>query len=490
MKNSLVKNTLILIITSLIIRILSLGNRVILTRLLGNEGISLYVITLPSIMLFMSIASFSLNTALSKVISENLATKKYQEKKIILSAISIGLIMTALTSGIILIIIKPLVNLGLKQEDAFYPILSSLLFLPLVMLNNIFRGYFNGHNRINVSALANLIEQVSRISFGILFLFLFLPYGLVTSVTMSIIAMGVGELISLIFILIKIRKTKISTSNYSSNNPQKAILEIAVPTTFSRLIGNLSEFLEPIIYTLALTIVGFSSKEILFEYSAITAYSLPLITICSFISQSIAVAIIPNISRSKALGEDYKVLYYIRKSLLLSFIPGILVTILLHNYADEYMNLVYNSSIGSHYVQKLSVFFIFYYLLSPLWAIMQALGHAQFLFKLNIISNILKLILIFSFCFIPNIGPGSLMLTLLLSTIANALILYFYLKNNYRLRFYFSEIIKMLILTVFTLLALGILKAGFSNYLLNTIFLSIIFIILSKVLKVTSLYNK
>ena len=47
MKDGIVKNTIILIATSMIIRVLSLVNRIVLTRLLGEEGIALYVITLP-----------------------------------------------------------------------------------------------------------------------------------------------------------------------------------------------------------------------------------------------------------------------------------------------------------------------------------------------------------------------------------------------------------------------------------------------------------
>lgn len=81
MRIKLIKNTLVLIATSLIIRVLSLANRIILTRLLGNEGISLYVIILPSLMLFMSIAGFSLNTALSKVIAENAVSKNTPTRK-------------------------------------------------------------------------------------------------------------------------------------------------------------------------------------------------------------------------------------------------------------------------------------------------------------------------------------------------------------------------------------------------------------------------
>ena len=69
--NFLIKNTLILISSSLIIKALSLLNRIVITRLLGQDGISLYVLTLPTIMLLCSISGFSLNITLSKITAEN-----------------------------------------------------------------------------------------------------------------------------------------------------------------------------------------------------------------------------------------------------------------------------------------------------------------------------------------------------------------------------------------------------------------------------------
>ena len=307
---------------------------------------------------------------------------------------------------------------------------------------------------------------------------------------MSIVAMGVGELISLIFIIIKIYRLKDKNFTENANDPKGAILGIAMPTTFSRLLGNLTEFFEPIIYTLALTKIGFDSKEILFKYSAITAYALPLITLCSFLSQSIATAIIPNISRSNALGRKNEVIHYIKKSFLLSFVPGILVTILLSSYAYEYMKLVYDTDIGADYVIKLSIFFIFYYLLSPMWAIMQAIGKAKFLFRMNLIADIIKLALIYALTFIPWISYNSLIVVLLAYTISATMIIYFYLKNIYRFRFHMVEVIKVLILSLLTILFLQILKAGINNYLLNTFLVSIFFLLLVKALKVTSLNNK
>ncbi|HPT89797.1 MAG TPA: oligosaccharide flippase family protein, partial [Bacilli bacterium] len=70
-RNLFIKNTFILIISSLIIKVLGLLNRILLTRLLGHEGISLYILSLPTIILFISLCGFSLNTAVSKIVAMN-----------------------------------------------------------------------------------------------------------------------------------------------------------------------------------------------------------------------------------------------------------------------------------------------------------------------------------------------------------------------------------------------------------------------------------
>ena len=87
-RNSFFKNTFILIISNFIIKILGLLNRVLLTRLLGHEGISLYILCLPTIILFISLCGFSLNTAVAKVVAMNNVSKKYTNKQILHQAFS------------------------------------------------------------------------------------------------------------------------------------------------------------------------------------------------------------------------------------------------------------------------------------------------------------------------------------------------------------------------------------------------------------------
>ena len=90
--NTFFKNTLIILITSLIIKILGLLNKIFITRLLGQDGMSIYVLTMPTVVLLTSFSSLSLNMVMSKIISENQITNKFSPKKLLSKAIFLSLI--------------------------------------------------------------------------------------------------------------------------------------------------------------------------------------------------------------------------------------------------------------------------------------------------------------------------------------------------------------------------------------------------------------
>ena len=76
MKKNFLKSTLILLIGSLITKILSLVIKINISRLIGTKGISMYMLILPTFMLFINLASFSTPLALSKLISEDKRNNK------------------------------------------------------------------------------------------------------------------------------------------------------------------------------------------------------------------------------------------------------------------------------------------------------------------------------------------------------------------------------------------------------------------------------
>ena len=72
--------------------------KVIMTRTVGIEGISLYMLVFPTFSLFTSISQLGLPQALSKIISED----THNNKNVILSIIPISLIFNILLIIILL----------------------------------------------------------------------------------------------------------------------------------------------------------------------------------------------------------------------------------------------------------------------------------------------------------------------------------------------------------------------------------------------------
>ena len=98
------------------------------------------------------------------------------------------------------------------------------------------------------SSMSTLIEQVSRILSTIILILIFIKHSIILSVTCCVIGLAIGELASIIYSIIKIKK--LIRNDFPSNNEEtKAIFREAVPTTLSRLASSFTHFLEPIIYT-------------------------------------------------------------------------------------------------------------------------------------------------------------------------------------------------------------------------------------------------
>ena len=70
-KDSFIKSTIILIIGGFITKILGMVIKIINTRLIGLEGIALYMLVFPTLSLFTSLAQFSLPVSISKLVSED-----------------------------------------------------------------------------------------------------------------------------------------------------------------------------------------------------------------------------------------------------------------------------------------------------------------------------------------------------------------------------------------------------------------------------------
>ena len=69
-KSKFIKSTIILIIGGFITKILGLIIKIVTTRYMGDEGIGIYMLIMPTFMLFITIAQLGFPIAVSKLVAE------------------------------------------------------------------------------------------------------------------------------------------------------------------------------------------------------------------------------------------------------------------------------------------------------------------------------------------------------------------------------------------------------------------------------------
>src|SRR5690625_5232392 len=89
-KQTFIRGTMMLIIAGMITRFLGFINRIVVARLMGEEGVGLYMMALPSLFLIITLTQIGLPIAISKRVAEaNAVNNTYKIKQIITISILI-----------------------------------------------------------------------------------------------------------------------------------------------------------------------------------------------------------------------------------------------------------------------------------------------------------------------------------------------------------------------------------------------------------------
>lgn len=412
MKSKFIKSTIILIIGGLITKLLGMLIKITLTRTIKEDGISLYMLILPTFNLFITLSTLGLSPAISKLISE----KKVKSKRIVLSLIPIVLIYNLILILLIIILTPFLSNILLQNNDSYYPIMAIGLTLPFICVSSIIKGYFFGKEKMFPHILSNIIEQLTRLLLTIIYIPNLLNYGINIAVTGVVLINILSELISIIILLLFLPKNEtISKEDYKIDKViLKDVLNISIPSTGSRLIGSIVYFFEPIILTFVLKHVGYEYNYITLEYGIINGYVYPLLLMPSFFSLAISNALLPVISNNYSNNRKEYSKSKLKQAILFSCLIGIPFTLIFIFIPDIPLKLIYKTTSGLNYIPYLAPFFLLYYIQSPLTSTLQAMGKAKEAMFGTLVGSIIKTIFLIILSFF-KIGLWGLLISNILN---------------------------------------------------------------------------
>lgn len=396
-KEKFLISTIILIIGGALTKVFGIFIRIIMTRIVGSEGISLYMLIFPTFSLFMTLSQLGFPIAISKLIAED----NHNNKNIIFSIIPFSLMLNILLILVIFIIAPTLSTTLLKDPRSYYPILAIALVLPFDSLSSILRGYFFGKQKMLPHVISNVFEQIVRLILIILLVPRALEKSLVFAVSLLVGVNIISELSSsLILLLFFPRNAKITSSDIRPNVYNvKEVLRIALPTTMARLVGSIGYFFEPILITTAGVISGIGSNVLINNYGIVEGYVMPLLLLPGFFSNAISNALLPVVTKAYYDNKIDYVKKKLKQAVFYSLLIGVPVTIILFIFPEFFLKLIYNTSYGVTYLRVVAPFFLIYYVQAPLASVLQSINLSKYIMLDNLVSIIIKSIIIFSCCF-------------------------------------------------------------------------------------------
>lgn len=452
------KGTIILLAAGLITRILGFINRILIARLIGEEGVGLYMMAYPTFILVVTLTQVGLPVAISKRVAEADAMGDSAKVKRIL-------VVSLITTLALSVIFTPLLFFGapiladtiFTDARIIYPILAISPVIPIVAVSSVISGYFQGKQNMKPSAYSLLIEQIVRIIFIAILTRIFLPYGIEYAAAAVMIATIIGELSSLLYLLtmFKVRKTFPMRKNFfngmkKSKKIFSELMSIGLPTMGSRMIGSVSWFLEPIVVTQSLALTGISAVMATKQYGSLTGFAMPLLLLPSFVTVALSTSLIPAISEAHSLKQYATVEKRIQQALKFCVLTGALPVVILYILASPLMEILYNSVSGAFFIKLIAPFILLQYLQSPLQSALQALNLARAAMINSLIGAFVKLAIIFLLASNPKLGINGVAIGIVVGFVLVTFLHYATLLKVIPLTFYARYYLTIILVTILT----------------------------------------
>lgn len=422
-KESIIIGTLILTVATTVVRVVGMLFRIYLANTLGAEGIGLYQLILSIYFLMVTLATSGIRVAVSRLISEELALRNYNNAKRVLNQSVVLSLITGLASAFLLYYFADYIGSSfLNDERTTLALLYLVPSLPLIAVSNCYKGYFYAVGKITKPAIVQVTEQLVRIFVIFAIMGTFLPKGLEYGCAAVAIGMTAEELFSLVitWFFYIFDKKPYKKSNVKADNMIFKILGISLPLSATSYLNAILRTVENTMIPARLLIYGLSAESAMSLYGMIKGMVLPILFFPSSFLTSLSSILIPSVAGDNATANEKKVSNTLSKVLHFTAISGVLVVAVFVAFPNEIAIAVYNDSQVGIMIKIISYVCPFMYLNMVIGSMLNALGEQMSSFKVNIIESVLKISIIYFF--VPIYGFNAYLFSLFITTILNTIL--------------------------------------------------------------------
>ena len=431
--NRFLKGTLILTVSSIVVKVIGALNWILLSRVLGGEGIGLYQMGFPIYLMAITVSSAGIPVAISIVTAEKVAQHDFRGAERVFHVTLRLLFVTGLVFSMALFFgAQKLIDWQfIRDGRAYYSIIALSPAVFFVTFLASFRGYLQGWQIMTPTACSEITEQLVRVGTMLFFASYFMPYGLAAAAGGASMGAGAGAFCALLVLMFFYQRLK---------KDLKAKRELqnlnAVPETSSAIIGrllklalpvSLTSLMLPIVANLDLLIVpqrleaaGFDVRHATELFGYLTGMAVPLVNLST---------IFTAISEARALDQHENILHKTGVAFRVAMIVTFPCFIGLLTLAEKVAGLIYNAPGAAPAIQTMSIGIVLLGMHQVSTAVLQGMGRTSIPVINMIVACVAKVCLNWTLTAVPWLGiKGSAIATVADFGVAALINMYFIYK--------------------------------------------------------------
>ncbi len=305
--------------------------RIVLSRLIGAEGLGLYQVSLSLFSLFLTIGTGGIPITVSRMISKSKADGQPMSESSAVSAGALSSLLLTLPVALFLFFLGDKLPFLFSDERAFPVFRILLLGLCFSALYAVIRGHFWGNKRFLTTELLELAEETVMVIAGVLLLQNVADPAsgaerAAWAVVISYLFSFTASTLCFFF----------SGGKLSSPKKQlKPLVDATIPLTAVRASSSLVNSAIAVILPVMLIRAGLSSGEAVAQFGVISGMVMPILFIPSTLVGALALVLVPELSEDYYKGNTERLCKNIERGLLFSFLVAAILLPLFYAVGED-----------------------------------------------------------------------------------------------------------------------------------------------------------
>lgn len=417
-----IKNTLILSITALFMRVMGVYFNVYLSDKLGAEGLGLFTLTLSIYGLATTFATSAINLTATRMVADALGSAKlcdigHAMKKCTAYALFFGFGSAA----VLMALSYPISRYMLGDMRTLGSVRLLALTLPLVALSSELSGYFTAVRRVSKNAWSQILQQIVKVLLSVIGLSLTSPKTVEDACIRVVAVFLISEIATFlwlfVFYVIDISKNYRVHKGKESEDLRKKMLSIALPTAFTSYFRSALVTVEHLLITKGLRKNGLSQSAAVSAYGVMQAKALPTILFPYAFLTPFCSLIVPEVAEKRAAGDTVGINRISETVCRFVLAFGIGAAGIVACYCGEIGNIIYSDPDAGIYIGMLAPVMPIMFIDTAVDSILKGMNEQLYTMKVNLFDSLMSVGVVF--LLVPKIGMLGYVIEIIFCEIVN-----------------------------------------------------------------------